>query len=391
MASGLKILALEPYFGGVHAAMLEGLRRRSRHRWVLLTMPAGKWPWRMRGAALHLAAEAKTLAHRGFDLVFASNFLNVADWKALAPEPLGRLPVITYFHENQLSPPAEPGQERDAAYGFINLTTCLASQEAWFNSAFHRDGFLEAARRLLKKMPDFVPEGLVESVAAKSRAMPPGMDLGPFRAGRRRAKRTPPLVILWNHRWEYDKDPETFFETLFFLAQEGVPFRLSVVGEAYRKWPPIFAEAKRRLADRFIQFGYLPDRKAYEDQVRRSDIVVSTARNEFFGLPVVEAVAAGCFPLVPDGLSYREIVPRAWHRTFLYRSERELRTKLARLLKGEGPWDLAARLADHVERYDWSSAIGAYDEALERAAGGLKSTGGQAASGTRQGGSRRED
>ena len=371
MATGLKILALEPYFGGVHAALLDGLRRRSRHRWVLLVMPAGKWPWRMRGSALHLAAEAKSLARRGpasprggFDLIFASNFLNVADWKALAPDPLSRLPVITYFHENQLSPPAESGQERDAAYGFINLVAALASREAWFNSAFHRDAFLEAARRHLKKMPDFVPEGLVESAAAKSRAMPPGMDLGPFRAGRRRGKRTPPLVILWNHRWEHDKDPETFFETLFFLAQEGVPFRLSVVGEAYRKWPPIFAEAKRRLAGLFVQFGYLPDRKAYEDQVRRSDIVVSTARNEFFGLPVVEAVAAGCFPLVPDGLSYREIVPRAWHKTFLYRSERELRTKLARLLKGEGPLDLAAALADHVERYDWANAIGAYDEAL---------------------------
>ena len=64
MATGLKILALEPYFGGVHAALLDGLRRRSRHRWSLLVMPAGKWPWRMRGSALHLAAEAKSLARR---------------------------------------------------------------------------------------------------------------------------------------------------------------------------------------------------------------------------------------------------------------------------------------------------------------------------------------
>ena len=364
MSRPIRILAIEPYFGGPHADFLDGLRAGSRHQWTLLTMPARKWKWRMHGAAIHLAREALPLARRGFDVVLASNFLNVAEFKALAPPAIGRLPHVTYFHENQLSYPLEPGQRLDPQYGFIHLTTCLASQEVWFNSAFHRDAYHAALRSLLAKMPDFVPPDLVDSLLARSRVLPPGVNLAPFLPGRQRTDRKPPLTVLWNHRWEFDKNPETFFEVLFFLADEGLPFRLAVVGEALRKWPPVFEKAKRRLADRLVQFGYIPDRAAYEAQVCRADIVVSTAYHEFFGMPVVEAVAAGCFPLMPARLSYPEIVPEEFHETFFYQDERQLRARLAALLKGKGPWDRAAKLADHVQRYDWANRAGSFDDAL---------------------------
>jgi len=414
MAQALRILAIEPYFGGAHAEFLEGLRAASRHEWTLLTMPAKRWRWRMHGGAIHLAREAERLAARlggqgestggqgesaaglrpaarqvrdpprdsvfsrdpkgrvntHFDLIFASDFLNLAQFRALAPPEIGRLPAITYFHENQLSFPLEPGQRRDPQFAFINLSTALASQEVWFNSAFHRDAWHAALRGLLSKMPDFVPQGLVDGLLAKSRVMPPGMDLiGPFAAGRKRPRGRPPLTILWNHRWEFDKNPEAFFEVLFFLAQEDVPFRLAVVGEATRKWPPVFDRARKVLADRLVRFGYIPDREAYRAVVRQSDIVVSTALHEFFAMPVVEAVAAGCFPLVPSRLSYPEIIPPAWQETFFYATERDLRIKLTALLKGKGPWDRAHQLAEHVERYDWRNMIRTYDDALVRASG----------------------
>jgi glycosyltransferase involved in cell wall biosynthesis len=392
MAKTLRILAVEPYFGGPHADFLEGLRAHSRHEWTLLTMPAKHWKWRMHGGAMHLAQQlncglkGKTATANSeilrsaqndkakggtgpFDLILASDFLNVAEFKALAPEAIARAPVVTYFHENQLSYPLEPGQRRDPQYAMINLSTCLASQEVWFNSAFHRDAWHAALRALLSKMPDYVPEGLVDGLLAKSRVMPPGMNLEPFAAGRRR-ERPPerPLTILWNHRWEFDKNPELFFEVLMFLAQEDVPLRVAVVGEASKKWPPIFQEARKVLADRLIRFGYIPRRDAYEALVCQADIVVSTAHHEFFGLPVVEAVAAGCFPLVPARLSYPEIVPPDMQDTFFYTTERELRVKLTRLLAGKGPWDKAFKLSQHVQRYDWTRCAKAYDDGFERAA-----------------------
>jgi glycosyltransferase involved in cell wall biosynthesis len=384
MSPALRILAIEPYFGGPHADFLEALRARSRHCWTLLAMPARNWKWRMRGSALHLAREAATLmplADRnvpaagprqkgaGFDLVFTSDFLNVAEFRALSPEAIGRLPVVTYFHENQVSYAPEPGKRLDPQYGFVNLVSALASREAWFNSAFHRDAFQTAVKALLAKMPDFVPPDTADSLASRSRVMTPGVDLKPFAEGRRRPRGQPPLTILWNHRWEFDKNPEAFFEVLFWLAEEGVDFRLAVVGEAVRKWPPVFEKARRRLADRLVRFGYIRQREAYERQVCQADVAVSTALHEFFGLPMVEAIAAGCFPLMPARLSYPEIVPAQLQDTFFYRDDRQLRAKLKALLKGKGPWNLAAQLAEHVQQHDWDSRIAEYDAALERAAG----------------------
>ena len=51
-----RILLLSPYHGGSHRAFAEGLAAASRHELTILSLPARFWKWRMRGAALLLAA-----------------------------------------------------------------------------------------------------------------------------------------------------------------------------------------------------------------------------------------------------------------------------------------------------------------------------------------------
>jgi glycosyltransferase involved in cell wall biosynthesis len=53
--------------------------------------------------------------------------------------------------------------------------------------------------------------------------------------------------------------------------------------------------------------------------LQQADVIVSTARHEFFGLSVLEAMSAGVVPLLPNRLSYPELLgDSALAAAFLY-------------------------------------------------------------------------
>ena len=37
-------------------------------------------------------------------------------------------------------------------------------------------------------------------------------------------------IILWNHRWEYDKNPEDFFKCLKEIQSKNIDFQLVILG-----------------------------------------------------------------------------------------------------------------------------------------------------------------
>ena len=47
-------------------------------------------------------------------------------------------------------------------------------------------------------------------------------------------------LILWNHRWEYDKNPEEFLQALLRLDEQGLDFRLAILGKYFCQQYPIF-------------------------------------------------------------------------------------------------------------------------------------------------------
>jgi len=357
----LTILALEPYGAGSHMDILNGLKAHSTHDWRVLSMPGRKWKWRMRGAAIEFADRAGRLEGQ-FDLVFAGDMMSVADWRALSPAALRRLPVVTYFHENQLTYPVRQESERDYQYGFTNITTCLASDEVWFNSEFHRAEFLRAVESLLKRMPDCVPRDVAARIRARSQVMYPGISVSPARHVARRSPRT----VLWNHRWEWDKNPEEFFDALFALKKEAVPFRVAVLGEHFRECPQVFGRAEKRLAEESVCWGFVESREEYLKALGRCDVVVSTAFHEFFGVSVLEAVASGCVPLLPRRLSYPELFKDARDKGIFYEPGFLAQRLSDFVTSTETPSRLQA--AGLVQGWLWKSRIDEWDEGLAEAA-----------------------
>ena len=119
-------------------------------------------------------------------------------------------------------------------------------------------------------------------------------------------------LILWNHRWEHDKNPEAFASALEALAARGARFRLALAGQSFKTIPPAFERIKHSLAKQLVVFGGL-SKTDYLDLLTRADIVVSTALHEFFGISMIEATHGGAYPLVPKRLSYPELFPEHYH------------------------------------------------------------------------------
>jgi len=130
---------------------------------------------------------------------------------------------------------------------------------------------------------------------------------------------------------------------------------------SYRLAPAIFETARQRLAHRILHFGYAKDREEYSRWLREGDIVVSTASHEFFGLAVLEAVRAGCRPLLPRRLSYPELFPPE----FLYDDEEfEARLEAALTRPGRLPDGTARTL---TEPYCLNTLSPLYDDWIRNA------------------------
>ncbi len=372
----MRILALEPYLGGSHRAFLEGWSSVSRHDWTIIGLPPHQWKWRMRHAPLTLSGlvSERVESGEGWDVLFCSDMLNLAEFKGLVDPSVSQLPTVAYFHENQLTYPVRHEQERDLHFAFTNFTTALTADEVWFNSDFHYQSFRKALYKFLKRMPDYNCRCFVADIKAKSQIQPQGIHPVPRAA--RDLKRVP--LILWAARWEFDKNPELFFEVLNSLLKQGREFRVSVIGEQFDDVPDVFSSAREWLGERVVRWGYQGSREEYETALAEADILVSTADHEFFGVSVVETISAGAFPLLPHRLAYPEVLSsnggKANGEFFYDGSFEELTAKLGGLLDRAEDGDLwkgnPERASGIVEKYHWDNLAPRLDDGLDLLAEG---------------------
>ncbi len=349
----LKMLVLEPYYGGSHRSFLNNICRLNFDI-ELMTLPARKWKWRMRLAAPYFA-EKLNRSGKKYDRILCSTFVDVAAFRGMAPSWVRDVSILTYFHENQFAYPVQVENERDLHFALTNMTTALFSDSIAFNSKYNLSTFLEGIDGLLKFSSDMDFNDPVVRISEKAKIISPGIDFSGIDA-LNEAERDDAPVILWNHRWEHDKGPEEFFETLYELDSEGIDFRLVVLGESFQRQPEIFDEARARLSHKTLHFGYVDSRQEYISWLKRCDIVVSTSLHEFFGISAVEAVRAGCRPLLPDRLSYTELFPKE----FLY-DDGDFKERLKKALQGSERLS-AEEAKTLMEPFSWQRLAPVFEE-----------------------------
>ncbi len=324
----------------------------------------------MRHAAITLASQTaeKIKAGEEWDIIFCSDMLNLAEYLGLVPASIQKLPSVVYFHENQLTYPVAHPQEFDFHYVLTNLITALAATEVWFNSSYHRDIFLKELQHFLKRMPDYQPFESIEEIRNKSLVRHPGIH-----QFQKRGERSPgPMRIVWAARWEHDKKPELFFESLRILKAKKIEFRISVMGEQFRQVPDVFNMARQEFSGNIDLWGYQEERSDYESALLEADAFVSTADHEFFGFSVLEGAAAGAFPLVPEKLAYPETLELdAGNEDFFFKGgAEELAERLVQLSEKIGDnclWDGdPGRALRVVEKFFWKTKAPLLDEELKR-------------------------
>ncbi|MEE8335765.1 MAG: DUF3524 domain-containing protein [Candidatus Neomarinimicrobiota bacterium] len=360
----MNILILEPYFTGSHKTWAEGYKHHSSFEINILSMPGQFWKWRMHGGAITLAGDFLN-SNLKPDLLLATDMLDLTTFLALSGKSkMPKIPAAVYFHENQLSYPWSPAdrdviEKRDHHYGFINIVSALASDHNFFNSNYHLESFLTSAGRLLKQFPDLKELESVEKIRNKSSILPLGLDLIKFDRFKDIHIKTEPPLILWNHRWEFDKNPEEFFKALIILHEKGINFRLAIVGENFKKVPEIFNRAKEILGGKIIQFGYCDSFEDYARWLWKADILPVTSIQDFFGISILEAIYCSTLPLLPKRLSYFELWGGNTHNNFFYNNFDELVSRLEKALKS--PSGSSPDLRAEAKKYDWSYMAPVYD------------------------------
>ena len=316
--------------------------------WVQLSLAPRWFNWRIRGNPLTWALNESEVLNQAFSQIWATSMTDLATLRGLVPS-LAAVPTYLYFHENQFAYPLSDHQKLSVHKNslepkMVQLYSALAADRLLFNSAYNRDTFLAGVADLLQKMPDEVPRGVAERLGAKAQTLHVPLECDcylpklegsesnvaieqdpPVLAAERpslNSRQSPhlnpaiaqrPLEIVWNHRWEYDKGPQQLLEILQMLPSE-LSLTVHIVGQKFRRSPKEFEYILALLQQNqwLGSWGYVESEAAYRQLLCRSDVVLSTALHDFQGLSVLEAVAAGCIPLVPLRLAYEELFEPHW-------------------------------------------------------------------------------
>jgi glycosyltransferase involved in cell wall biosynthesis len=365
----LNILAVEPFYNGSHRAFLKGLQENSSHNIIPVKLDYRRWKWRMHGDSVKLAEMSSHITDE-IDLFLVSSMTNLPAFLALTNPRFAYTPKVMIMHENQLTQPMPEGEERDITYCYINYISMLTADKLLFTTRYHLNELLDALPAFLDRFPDDKHYNTLDQIREKSIVIYPGLDLKVFddQPDTRHLNKRP--AIVWNQRWQFDRNPAMFFKVLNRLNDIDLKFDLILAGDTQHRKPEEFERAWKRFGEQVTHFGYVENVESYSRLLHSGDIVVSTATHEFFCVAIMEAIYCGCHPLVPNRLHYPELIPASLHKPLLhapviYETEDDLFKHLKDLLTGKTK-PLPKPSLQNINRHlDWESMVNRYDSLFE--------------------------
>ncbi|MCH8475967.1 MAG: DUF3524 domain-containing protein [Opitutales bacterium] len=302
-----RILLLSAYHSASHQYWADGLLKSfPEHVWTVRTQPARHFSWRVRASGWQWALGEDEAFYQTYDLIIATSLTQLAPLKALCPA-FRDTPVWVYFHENQFAHPLGARQKKDHQVGwqFQSMQNAILADAISFNTEWNRSSFFQGAEKLLRAFPEKLPMAKWNQLKEQADCLPvPLTEEGGFDLVTKE-----PHLIVWNHRWEWDKQPEIFLQALVLLAQEGMPFQLAMLGSGGGRKNAL-ERYRNQLADRIVHWGEA-DPVSYRKYLARASVGVSTAAHDFQGLGILELAQAGARVVVPRRLAYPEMLPGA--------------------------------------------------------------------------------
>ncbi len=354
----MKILLLEPFYGGAHQKWADQLKEKLSFEVEIWSLPDRFWKWRMHGAAISFA-ERFLYTKESFDLILASDFLDLAQFKSLTQT---RIPTALYFHENQFAYPNKgQASHHDVHYSFLNFSSAINADHIYFNSQYNYDTFFSGVEKMLRAMPDFNQFQHHKTLTQKASILPLGIDFSIFEENKVRDRKSSSPLILWNHRWEHDKNPDEFFSMLIELSEEGFDFQLAVLGERNQKYPPVFDDIKSRLSSHLVHWGHVESYTAYLQWLWKADLCPVTSHQEFFGISVAESIYCECQVFLPNRLSYPDTFAREFNPQVFYDQRDQLKEKIKSFRNYNQD-----NLKEFIKRYDWENLRSVYEDQFKK-------------------------
>lgn len=143
-------------------------------------------------------------------------------------------------------------------------------------------------------------------------------------------------------RFSGDKNHELLFE-----IANGLSSTLTLIGNTASSIDELYVAKLKKIAPSNIRFLENIDENLVMQELYKTKVYLHSG-HETFGLTVVEAIAAGCIPVVPDHSGHRETVPFPELR---YSSVSEARNIIQDALRGKFDY-LLPKLKSHIKQFD---------------------------------------